>query len=247
MSPGPSLLAAPASVASLRAEAAFPPRESGPRTSSTGGARICRRQHMTLAPRRGGRATSALPRLGPSARDGAPAAFDGRCISSAGVAARSHTDGMLARRALADERIARLGATRAHPHGLSVRKIAPPARALTMPAPAGVMREPVRNQLGGRVIPASVANGRLRVGAPAAHFSDCRCRASRTAPAGRHGSSAARRAFALGPSPFALRPCVFAPDRAVPARLRPPRAALSGALEVESWSCFGSWPLEVGS
>ncbi len=84
-----------------------------------------------------GRATSALPRLGPSARDRAPAAFDARCISSSGVAARSHTAGMLAPRALAAERIARLGATRAHRHGLSARKNAPPARALTMPAPAG--------------------------------------------------------------------------------------------------------------
>jgi hypothetical protein len=34
--------------------------------------------------------------------------------------------------------------------------------ALSMPAPARVMREPVRNQLGGRVIRASVANQRLR-------------------------------------------------------------------------------------
>ncbi len=31
-----------------------------------------------------------------------------------------------------------------------------------MPAPAGVIREPVRNQLGGRVARASVPNGRLR-------------------------------------------------------------------------------------
>ncbi len=62
----------------------------------------------------GGRATSALPRLGPSARDAAPAAFDARCI-------------------------ARLGATRAHHHGLSARKDAPPASALTVPAPAGVI------------------------------------------------------------------------------------------------------------
>ncbi len=42
------------------------------------------------------------------------------------------------------------------------RKNAPAARALTVPAPAGVMREPVRNQLGTQVTQASVAKGRLR-------------------------------------------------------------------------------------
>ncbi len=64
-------------------------------------------------------------------------------------------------RALAAESIARLGATRAPHHGLSARKNAPPVNALMMPAPARVMREPVRNQLGGRVILASGPNGRL--------------------------------------------------------------------------------------
>ncbi len=42
------------------------------------------------------------------------------------------------------------------------RTNAPPARALTMTAPAGVMREPVRHQLGTQVTQASVAKGRLR-------------------------------------------------------------------------------------
>jgi hypothetical protein len=70
-----------------------------------------------------------LPRLGPSARGVAPAAFDERCISASGVATRSHTVGLLARRAWTAERIARLGATRGRPHGLSARKNAPSAMA----------------------------------------------------------------------------------------------------------------------
>jgi hypothetical protein len=53
-----------------------------------------------------------------AARGGSPAAFDGRCIPSGGVAPPSNTPGMLGRRVLPAGRLARLGATRDFHHGL---------------------------------------------------------------------------------------------------------------------------------
>src|SRR5687767_7755534 len=54
----------------------------------------------------------------PAARGESLAAFDGRCIPAGGVAPRSHTAGMLGRRALPAGRLARLGATPDFHHGL---------------------------------------------------------------------------------------------------------------------------------
>ena len=55
---------------------------------------------------------------GSAARGESPAAFDRRCVPAACVSSRSHTAGMLPRRALSSRRIASLGATRGFPHGL---------------------------------------------------------------------------------------------------------------------------------
>src|SRR6266478_3382700 len=53
-----------------------------------------------------------------AARGESLAAFDGRCIPAGCVAPRSHTPGMLGRRALPAGRLARLGATPDFHHGL---------------------------------------------------------------------------------------------------------------------------------
>ena len=56
--------------------------------------------------------------LGLAARGESLAAFDGRCIPGGRVAPRSHTPGILGRRALPAGRLARLGATPDFHHGL---------------------------------------------------------------------------------------------------------------------------------
>jgi hypothetical protein len=53
-----------------------------------------------------------------AARGESLAAFDGRCIPAGGVAPRSHTPGILGRRALPAWRLARLDATPDFHHGL---------------------------------------------------------------------------------------------------------------------------------
>src|SRR5690349_15950988 len=60
--------------------------------------------------------------VGLAARGTTPAAFDTRRTPSGGVAPRSNTDGILARRALPVGRIARLGATRDLHHGLLAQR-----------------------------------------------------------------------------------------------------------------------------
>jgi len=56
------------------------------------------------------------------ARGQSPPAFDERCILVSCVAPRSHTGGILSRRALPARRLARLGATADFHHGLLVSR-----------------------------------------------------------------------------------------------------------------------------
>ena len=91
-----------------------------------------------------------------AARGASAAAFDERCIPPGGVAPRSNTGGILARRALPDGRIARLGATRHLHHGLLAR--GGPATAQS------IHEAPANAPSIGRVAP----TGRAR---PAAHVS----------------------------------------------------------------------------
>ena len=64
--------------------------------------------------------TSGIYLTALAARGARLAAFDGRCIPAGCVAPRSHTPGMLGRRALPAGRLARLGATPDVHHGLLV-------------------------------------------------------------------------------------------------------------------------------
>ncbi len=72
-----------------------------------------------------------------AARGESPAAFDRRCIPSDGVASRSHTAGILPRRALSDGRMAGLGATRDFHHGLAVKLRLTPTRKTERSLTAG--------------------------------------------------------------------------------------------------------------
>ena len=60
----------------------------------------------------------SIPAIGLTARRENLAAFDERCIPTGCVAPRSHTPGILGRRALPAGRLARLAATRDFHHGL---------------------------------------------------------------------------------------------------------------------------------